>query len=421
MYKFLKSRKFWIVAGLTIVAAALRFWRLGTPDSFVFDEVYYAKWANDYLQGNNFFDVHPPLGKLIIAAGIFLFGNDSFGWRFFPAIAGTMLIPLTYIVAKRLFTSTESGISNLESRDKPGISQDSASQIALLAALFVTLDGLMLVQSRTALLDIFQITFVLGSVAAFLAWRDAGTRARANFWLIVMGLAIGLAIATKWTAVAVYGVIWIATLIWRKQFPKASWWAFALGYLMLPLAIYLISFIFNERTQDYWHYLIDWHKQTWNFHQNLTASHPYMSRWWSWLYLARPVWYYFTQENGPVQGIVALGNPILWWTAIPALLAAFTVANKKYQSGVFFALLIIISFYLPWTIIGRTQFQYYISPAVPFMMMIVAWWLTEQVTLIRRTIPLLALGSFIFFYPLLTALPISTAFYRLHIWFSSWI
>ena len=66
----------------------LRFWNLGTPDSLVFDEVYYVDGARDYLAGGveetngaAEFVVHPPLGKWLIALGIALFGDTSYGWR----------------------------------------------------------------------------------------------------------------------------------------------------------------------------------------------------------------------------------------------------------------------------------------------------------------------------------------------------
>ena len=131
----------WLIA-LTLVAGALRFgspffldifahpgsaapvsaWGIGhnyqdpslpglgkpndiAPNSpFVFDELYFANDAHDDLLGRDYFDPEPPLAKLIIAIGIKLFGFNSFGWRFMPALFGTALIPLMYLLARQLLT-----------------------------------------------------------------------------------------------------------------------------------------------------------------------------------------------------------------------------------------------------------------------------------------------------------------------------
>lgn len=52
---------------VTLVAVVLRFYRISEPRQVVFDEVHFGGFASHYLKGTYFFDVHPPLGKLIIA------------------------------------------------------------------------------------------------------------------------------------------------------------------------------------------------------------------------------------------------------------------------------------------------------------------------------------------------------------------
>ena len=61
---------------------------LGFPPKRVFDEIYFPVFASKYLEGERFFDLHPPLGKFIIAASIALFGDDPIGWRLMPAVFG---------------------------------------------------------------------------------------------------------------------------------------------------------------------------------------------------------------------------------------------------------------------------------------------------------------------------------------------
>ena len=132
---------------IAFASFVLRIINLGLPKGFIFDEVYYVDGARDLLkygveieEGTAEFIVHPPVGKWIIASGIKLFGDNSFGWRFSTALLGTISILFIYLIAKHLFNS---------------------EKWALLSAGLVSLDGLHLVMSRTALLDIFLSFFIL--------------------------------------------------------------------------------------------------------------------------------------------------------------------------------------------------------------------------------------------------------------------
>jgi hypothetical protein len=73
------SRWPWRYLGLlTLVNLALRWSAIAHPSELVFDEVYYAQFGLNYLQDIPFFDVHPPLGKYLVAISIGLF------YRLFP-------------------------------------------------------------------------------------------------------------------------------------------------------------------------------------------------------------------------------------------------------------------------------------------------------------------------------------------------
>src|SRR3989338_10653824 len=94
---------------LIAISFFLHFWNLDYPNSVVFDEVHFGKFASSYLNGSYHFYIHPPLGKMILAAGGSLTGfkpgfgfanicdqypdNTYYGLRFFPALAGS-LIPI---------------------------------------------------------------------------------------------------------------------------------------------------------------------------------------------------------------------------------------------------------------------------------------------------------------------------------------
>jgi dolichyl-phosphate-mannose-protein mannosyltransferase len=61
---------------LLALSAALHFAWYAHPASVVFDEVYFPRFGLAYLKGEYFFDLHPPLGKLIFAATGWLAGLD---------------------------------------------------------------------------------------------------------------------------------------------------------------------------------------------------------------------------------------------------------------------------------------------------------------------------------------------------------
>ena len=88
---------------IAVVAAAFRLPRLGFPAEEVFDEVYHAKTAQQYLDGEWPTEwVHPPTAKLLIATGVWAFGYESWAWRLAPALAGIALAPVFFLLARRV-------------------------------------------------------------------------------------------------------------------------------------------------------------------------------------------------------------------------------------------------------------------------------------------------------------------------------
>ena len=128
------------------------------PNSpFIFDELYFANDAHNDILGRDYFDPEPPLAKLIIAIGIKLFGFNSFGWRLMPALFGTALIPLMYLLARQLLT---------------------VRFFAIAAGVLTAFDGLTFVESRTAVIDIIPITLVVLAYLLFHLHLNADTAFR---------------------------------------------------------------------------------------------------------------------------------------------------------------------------------------------------------------------------------------------------
>jgi dolichyl-phosphate-mannose-protein mannosyltransferase len=397
-------------------ALALRLWRLNLPKGYIFDEVYYAKNAASLItngvelneQGAAEFVVHPPLGKWLIGIGIRLFGNNEFGWRIIAAIVGSASVLLIYLIVQRLFGSLF--LSNIA------------------AALFA-LDGLHLVMSRVALLDIFLMFFIL--LAFYLILRD-------NLWL--SGVVIGFAAATKWSAVFVIPFLILLTVnIGKANF--ATWGKRLNQFVLTPIGIYLLSwsgwFISTkgwarESRSNLFSSLWNYHVEIINFHRGLTEQHTYAANPWSWLVLGRPTsFYYESTKNCGAQScsqeILAIGTPILWWAGIfaIAITVGLFIINRDRVSA--FILAGLAGTYLPWFFIqNRTTFYFYAIAIFPFIVLslinVFNW---AQINPKSRKFIygfVITVGiNFIYFMPIFIGINIPYVDWLARMWLPSWI
>lgn len=345
---------------VTAFAGVLRFWDLGRPKAFIFDETYYAKdaWSllhfgveQDYVKatkdgaadpanakilagdltglwtGDPSYVVHPPGGKWMIAFGEQLFGLTPFGWRFTVALLGTLAVLMVARIGRRMFRSTLLGCA---------------------AGLLLAVDGLAFVHSRTALLDPLLMFWALVAFGALLLDRDRTRRRLSQHltsaqttrfgpglglrpWRIAAGVALGLACSTKWSGlwfVAVFGLMtvlwdvgarraagvrrpWLATLV-RDAGPAfvsivpvalavylASWTGWFLGGEDAYLRSWAVDNPGPALVPDALWSLWHYHHEAWKFHTGLESFHPYRSNPWGWLVLARPVSYFY---EGPTMG-----------------------------------------------------------------------------------------------------------------------
>jgi len=411
--------RFRYLAPISIIigfALTLRLWRLDLPKGYIFDEVYYAKDAASLIthgvelneDGMAEFVVHPPLGKWLIGIGIKLFGNNEFGWRVIAAVVGSASVLLIYLIVQRLFNSLF--LSNIA------------------AALFA-LDGLHLVMSRVALLDIFLMFFIL--ISFYLILRD-------NLWL--SGVIIGLASATKWSAVFVIPLLILLTVNLSRA-NLATWGKRFSQFVLTPIGIYLLSWsgwIFSSKGwardsgSNLFSSLWNYHVEIMNFHRGLTEQHTYAANPWSWLVLGRPTsFYYETPKNCGAQScsqeILAIGTPILWWAGIfaIAITVGLLIANRDRISA--FILAGIAGTYLPWFFIqNRTTFYFYAIAIFPFIVLalinVFNWALNNQVN--RKLIYgfVITVGiNFIYFLPIFIGINIPYVDWLARMWLPSWI
>ncbi len=431
----------WLVLlAITALGGLLRFAHLARPHGFVFDETYYAKDAWSLLNNGvelNYpdakvadpkilagtthiwtdtgsFVVHPPLGKWLIAVGEAMFGMNPFGWRFMTAVCGTLAILILGRMVRRLTRS------NL---------------LGALAALLLAVDGLAIVEARTAILDSLLAFWLLLGTGALLLDRDrtrgrladaviadpgrlrrGGPSAGWRPWRLMAGLCFGAGCATKWNGVfllAVFGVMvvlwdvgarraigvrhpWLATA-GRDAVPAffslvgtavvvyvaawAGWFATSVGYdrqwgqTHPPSGL---GRVVPTALRSLWHY----HAEMLNFNVHLSSPHPYASSPVGWLLMARPVAFAYTGNlagNGGsctttncTRAIHALGTPLLWWGGIVALLVcAWLWAAGRDWRGGL-ALAGVAGTWVPWLFFAdRTIFSFYAIATLPFLIIAV--------------------------------------------------
>ena len=415
---------------IAIASFVLRLINLGSPKGFVFDEVYYVDGARDLLKygvevdgTNPEFIVHPPVGKWLIASGINMFGDNEFGWRFASAVFGTLLILLFARLVHVLFYSP---------------------LLTGLGAALMALDGLLLVHSRTALLDLFLTFFTL--LGIFLWHRNR------HIWA---GIAFGLAIGCKWSAiyfVAVIGLIAVYRIVVASDIRKSVKPIVAkfAQYGLLPVFVYAMTwagwFISDRGWSRQWstNPLLSWlhyHSEMLNFHTGLTEEHPYQANPWSWLIMGRPTSFFYAapKECGAkdcAQEVLALGTPILWWvgTIALAVVVGYWIKSLIHHRVDAAATIVIIGFaagYLPWFAMQqRTVFTFYAIVIQPFLILAIVYCAkllldsglkpVVSQSIVGGVFALIVL-CFLFFIPLFTAQVIIYEDWRLRMWFDSWI
>ena len=415
---------------IAIAAFLVRIINLGSPKGLVFDEVYYVDGARDLLKygvevsgSDPEFIVHPPVGKWLIASGIKLFGDNEFGWRFASAVFGTLLILLFARLVHVLFYSP---------------------LLTALGAALMALDGLLLVHSRTALLDLFLTFFTLLGV---LLWHR-----NRHIWA---GIAFGLAIGCKWSAiyfvaiiglVAVYRIL-IAHDIRKTLKPIAAKFA---QYGLLPVFVYTLTWagwFMSDRgwsRQSSKNPLSSWihyHSEMLNFHTGLTATHPYQANPWSWLIMGRPTSFFYDSPKGCsaencAQEVLALGTPLLWWVGSIAIAVVVgywikSLINHRIDNAANLVVLGLAAGYLPWfTMQQRTVFTFYAIIIEPFLILAIVY--CAKLLLASGLKPVvsqsivggvlaLIVVCFLYFIPLFTGQIITYEDWNLRMWFESWI
>lgn len=414
-----------ILFPLLLISFFIRLYRLTVPDQYVFDEVYHVvtvkayarndpagyEWWHQAPEPNTAYDwLHPPLTKLIQAAFIKTLGDHPLSWRLPSVIFGTFSIAALYYLGLSLF---------------------KRKNLALLAALIFSLDGLQLTMSRITMNDIFVTTWIILALAYF--YQYLNDQKSNQKYLYLTGIFTGLALASKWSALLLYPIFAIFLLFRLLHHDKRSHRVLKIitALVFLPLLIYLLSylqfFLQGHSLKDFYQL----HQQIFWYQTNLTATHDYQSSAWQWPLLIRPVWFYVAYAKNSIANIYNLGNPAVFWGGLLAIIYIFIhiLQNIKssQQKPLHYLLISYFLLWLPWIFSPRILFLHHYLPALPFLCLLLSWALFS----FKKTKPqlgntlifcflILTAGLFILFYPLNTAVPLPNNFLKYWFWLPTW-
>ena len=379
-------------------------------NSMYFDEIYHGRTGYEQLHKMPVYETtHPPLGKDLIMVGIALFGMTAFGWRFAGALFGVLLVPLAWCFVRRLTR-------------KPWV--------AATAGVLLALDFMRFSQSRLATIDIYGTFFILLGAYCMLWYCQRVLTDGVNRALLPMalgGAAFGLGCAAKWTGIyagAGLAVLYLGVLCarWQQKRPgfRAEFRTAAVGgvlfYVLLPLCIYIGSY-FPYWWRDPAFSLGDWWQcqvSMFSYHATLKATHPFESRWYTWLLGLRPVWYYRNGylPYGMKASIAGMAGPVIWLVGLAALVGLLwhQVSGRGSRQGA--GVLILYGTQLiPWMLVTRCTFLYHYFPSSMFCLAALALVLARMkhgdwAKKIAAGLCVAALVLFVLYYPALSGLPI---------------
>lgn len=448
-------------------------WYSGT----YFDEIYHARTAYEHLHGQSPYEwTHPPLGKLLMSAGIAIFGMTPFGWRFAGTFIGVLMLPALYLLAKQI---------------------TKRRALATFSMLALSLDLMHFTQTRIATIDSFPVLFIMLSYLCMARYMMTDcfavadgekprlmTRAylRSLIPLALSGLFMGLSIASKW--IGMYSAVGLALLffvaVYRQYRVGNVAFAYSAGrvgteisengrlriavaqeyalkrvlvtcgfclifFIAVPALIYYLSYIphLSPSGPVTLKRLIEEQERMFSYHSQpgLGADHPYASPWWQWPLILKPMW--FALDNfepaGYASTIMCMGNPLVFYVGAACMLTVLIAFACKYLTvrqnelrvrrgnGDLTLCILVIGFaaqYLPWVLVPRSMYIYHYFASVPFIILATAWVLErltgERTRLLKWLMwgyLILAAVAFVLFFPYASGWLTSTQWLDAMKWF----
>lgn len=411
-----------ITAIFTGAFALLCLIRLTVPSHAYFDEVHYVPAARALLEGAAYPNrEHPLLGKHLIGLGIAIFGDNAFGWRVMPFLAGVFAF---FAMMRAMWFG-------------------SLSKLAVIFFGILTATGFfLLIHSRLAMLDIFMI-----AAMAAAAWQFAAALRQpeaAHMRLLWTGMALGAAMAAKWNAIPVAVLPGLAFFAARlaasgtgvftaKRAGPIPGVSLVQAFLLLgivPLLTYAATFLPALMFADSplaANGLIGLHREMLDLQSQVLQPHPYQSNWPEWLLNLRGIWYLYEVTDGAQRGVLLIGNPLSMLLGLPALIwcAYFGVKARDWTHvGVVAGFAASLGL---WLFAAKSvQFYYHYFLPSTFLLAALAlvfdrMWKKGERGLVLGAMTIICL-LFLYFYPILTAAELSGPdSFQWYAWIEGWI
>ena len=399
-----------------------------------FDETWYVPAARTWLAtGEMLHPEHPPLAKMLIAVGVRLFGDNPFGWRAMPLVFGALTVAAVWLWTLALTSDVA---------------------LSLFAAALTALDGVVFVQARIAMLDIFLIAFATLALAAFTMGERARAPGDALRWHLIAGWCLGLAGACKWSGwFLAYGLIALKLLIallgfWRTRFENArdgdfyaperariGWIGGAAAFLVAPFLAYFLCYAPQMIRAHSLYEFVATHENMIAIMTGNSADHPYKSLWWTWPGLWRPVWYLFEapakdaggwSEIGKAAAVVGLPNPVVLFAGEAAVVFCLIEGGLRRARSALVVAIAFFSQWLPWAINPKgLEFYYYFFPSIVALGPALALFAAALPRLARLAFGSAVLAAsaaaFVFFLPVMASgLGVGPSAFEARVWLPTW-
>jgi dolichyl-phosphate-mannose-protein mannosyltransferase len=389
-----------------------------------FDEIFFVRTAENYLNLQSPYSwSHPPLGKLIIASGISIFGYNPFGWRIIGVALATLMISLIYVIGKELF-GTWIG--------------------AFASAFLLTFDFMNFTMGRMATVDVYLAFFSLASQLFFLIYvksvlKNGWKTSLLPLFLAVLFFALGF--STKWTVffgllgqLAILLVLRLREVINLKDGLQAKIKVFfarplfmLFCFLVLAVCVYFLTYIPSMLTGRSLADVFNLQGSMFAYHSVLKSTHPFASQWWTWPFMLKPVWLFLSHlPSNMVSTIAAMGNPAVWWIGFAFVFLSVERAIRRKDFTCIFITTLFFFQWLPYVFISRTTYLYHFYVSVPFLCLSTAYFLNKYWNSKlgkAATLAYFAVVAILFwlFYPVISGMPAPTSWIDSLKWLESWV
>lgn len=456
----------WALIGcIAVLAISTRCIYFGYPNQIVFDELYFAKFVTSYTTQSYYFDIHPPLAKLIMSEGAALVGykpDVSFQFKnisevytnnFYKLLRGIVslfgiLLPLVlYGISYELF---------------------KRKGAAFIAGLLAVFDNALLVQSRYILTDIFFLTFGMIGLYLVLRARRYNETKKYFTYIGVGALFLAACVSVKWTGLLFVGVAMCSIIFYTFLTKRIHRGLTALlGVIIIILVFYTGIFAIHFHKLPYsgdgdvymstrfqstlignkWYNnppdkqipssfsdkMLETNIRMYTASASITQSHPYGSYWYTWPLMERPIYYWYGSPDaqGNEGRIYFIGNPLIWYggLCVMILLTLYTLfiflLRKENQNKESF-LLILLGFWcnlLPYILITRVAFLYHYLPSLLFLIIGLGYFMGtyfKKLPYLFGIFCVLIVVLFIYFAPLSYGTYLNPSMYEARVWFPLW-